>query len=177
MTTVILILLLPLLIYAGATYFIEKISTLQWVEAGPVDSVCWHNRSKVKMLTNRDIVRADNGNVKNISEYRQFAVSGTCMEKRGIKSGGIVFVEMFENTDNAKKWELIKKDDILLIYLDDERYKGYKIRGFDGTDGNNSDRLMTFYYQGDRKYESSQSHSISQIVGKVKFAVTPEELE
>ena len=100
--------------------------------------------------------------------YKRFVVKGDCMKPRNIFNGDVIFIESFkENASDDDKFQIIKENDILLIYLDDKRFKGYKIRGF--SKRNEDGSLETFYYKEDGTTKiSGHSHRLESIGGIVK---------
>lgn len=130
---------------------------LRQVEAGPTS----------RFLNHRDMMSMVNVNMGNISidpELQYFVVRNQCMQVKGISDGDIVGVRMFGNEADKNFPE--KEGLMLLIYLNDEHFKGYKIREkgeltADGTAYN------TYHYKGGVEHLSSKPHLISSIKGVV----------
>ena len=76
----------------------------------------------------------------------------------------IIGVRMFE--DEKSVLNLSKKDNILLIYINDERFKGYKIRE-QGEMTSDGLAFYTYHYKGGVKSLSSRPHAIESIKGVV----------
>jgi len=162
MAIAILILMALLAVYVISSYLSDKLSVLQVAEAGSASYFNKNDRPRVKPLTNADI---------NINEYHQFAVHGSCMQKRHIYNGNIILSKIFKKDDNKEKMITEKQvSQILLIYLYDRNYKGFKIREFEGWTENGD--ANTFYYNSDgsRRY-SSKPHKLEQIVGTVDYVI------
>ena len=95
-----------------------------------------------------------------------FVVQNQCMTPKHIYHNDIIGVKIFDETFTV---EQVKEGDVLLIWLDDENFKGYKIRikgKFDGTDA-----YETFYYEGQQIQQSHQNHRISTIKGVVEEVI------
>lgn len=132
---------------------------LHQVEAGPTRSIFNLNK-KIDLLSLVDV------NVQGISinpELQYFIVKNKCMSIKGISEGDIIGVRMLKDKHN---WTP-KKGCILLIYLNDDHFKGYKIReqGDPTADGN---AFNTYHYEGGKRNQSSKPHSIASIKGIVE---------
>jgi len=172
MVVSIILLLFLLVLYAISSYYSDKLSFLRIIDAGPVVN---HGKSntnvKIKPLTSQDCIYTKERKRVNLSNFQQFAVVGECMRGRKIEEGNIVLVERFDNKKDKK--DLIKPQDILVIYLNDKKYKGYKIREFKGFDEDGT--LITFWYEEDNtKHRSSVNHQINQVAGVVKHVINPQ---
>ena len=86
------------------------------------------------------------------------------MQIKGISDGDIVGVRMFNEGYNMPT--SFKKGRMLLIFLDDEHFKGYKIRE-QGEITNDRTGYNTYHYKGGVKNKSSKPHSIDSIKGIV----------
>ena len=107
------------------------------------------------------------GKTYNSSDYVRVRAEGSSMRLRGINNGDIVFARRF---DDAFPRSQICPNDILLLYLNDPRYNGYKIRVFRQYSPHNE--LETFYYNPDgSEHNSSQAHSLSRVVGVVQYKI------
>jgi len=163
----ILILMAILTLYVLSSYWSGKLSVLQVAEAGPASYFNKHNRPKIKRLTDHDYIRSESELI-NINEYKQLAVHGVCMEKRNIRNGDIILTKMFKKNDDKKYIISQKQTPIVVIFLFDKNYKGFKIREFVGfrEDG----AVDTCYYNliGERR-NSSKPHKLEQIVGIVDY--------
>lgn len=99
-------------------------------------------------------------------ELTYFVVQNQCMSPKHIYHNDVVGVRMFNGTFTI---EQVKEGDVLLIWLDDQNFKGYKIRikgNFDGTDA-----YETFYYEGNKIKKSHKNHKISTIKGVVEEVI------
>jgi len=166
----IILLLILLVVYVVSSYYSEKLSFLEVVDAGPVVHHTKKSNAniKIKPLTSHDCIYTKSGKRVNLSGFHQFAVIGECMQVKEIEEGNIVLVKKFDNKETKK--DLLKPQDVLVICLNDKKYKGYKIRVFEGFDKDGS--LKTFCYNADGSlHNSSKNHQIDQIIGVVKFVV------
>jgi len=163
-------LLFLMVLYAVTSYYSDKLSFLEVVDAGPV--VYHVNKAntniKIKPLTSHDCIYTKEGKRVNLYDFQQFAVIGECMRAEGIEEGNVVLVKKFGVKES--KQNLIKPKDVLVIYLNDKRYKGYKVRVFEDFDTDGS--LKTFCYNEDGSlHNSSKNHQIDQVIGTVKFVI------
>lgn len=78
--------------------------------------------------------------------------------------GDIVGVKMFDEKD--KDSLLCKPGDMLLIFIDDEHFRGYKIRELGYATESNTE-YYTYHYKNGIKTHSSRPHSIDSIKGVV----------
>jgi hypothetical protein len=105
-------------------------------------------------------------------DYILARADGVSMKKRGINNGDIVYAKKF---DDVFRKDQIKPNDILLILLNDERYKGYKIRVCKGRNPNDERELETFYYDSDGNERlSSKNHRIELVQGVIKYKYSDE---
>ena len=143
---------------------------LDEVEAGPTGSmVMGQSRNyKVNPLRSQDKLLI-NGESQAFINYKQFVVKGSCMEVRNIFEGDVILVELFkEDALNQEKLQKIKKNDILLIHLNDEKFRGHKIRV--SSEEKNNDELNTFYYNSDGSIcNSNKPHKLEDIKGIVRM--------
>ena len=174
----ILFLLLVLFVLMSHLSYLKTKPKLDEVEAGSEagstgNMVMGQSRNyKVKPLREQDKLFI-NGEQKDISSYKQFIIKGNCMKARNIFEGDIILAELFDKNDeklpNAVKREKIKENDILLIYLNDEKFRGHKIRVFSGYK-NESDELNTFYYHSDGTIRNSKKQlKLEDVKGIVKI--------
>lgn len=98
--------------------------------------------------------------------YRKFIVKGTCMENKGIKEGSLIDVRLFDKEEKKNLAEKLAKEDIVLIYLNDKDFKGYKIRIVKELEDKFA---LTYYYNGQNPKDSSRPHFYSAILGKVEI--------
>ena len=172
MEIAILILLALLTIYVIFSYWSNTLSVLEVAEAGPVNYFHKANFPRVKPLTNLDKVYTKSELI-NIYEYQQFAIHGSCMEERQVYNGDIILSKMFKNSNDKEKKKAIenKERPLLVIYLYDKNYRGFKIREFSRFLEDNG--VETFYYNldGSRRF-SSKPHKMEQIVGLVEYVIS-----
>ena len=92
------------------------------------------------------------------------------METRKIYEGDIILVELFdEKLSDTEKLKIINKDDILLLYFNDENFIGHKIRVFSGETSINNE-LKTYYYNMDGTFHfSTNLHKLEVVKGIVKM--------
>lgn len=147
---------ITLFVYAISGYLLY---TIPKVEAGPISGVSSTGLQRLSVRINSSFYRNYNG-IKY--KYRRFVVQGTCMKCREINPNELIDVRIF-NSENEKL--NLKHDDIVLIFLNDSSFRGYKIRAVSQLDGYNA---LTFYYteNGD-KIESSKPHALNNIIGIV----------
>lgn len=137
----------------------ERIMQLPQVEAGPTKHFC------KKRIDLTPLVDVDMENISMDPALSYFVVKNQCMQIKGISDGDIIGVRML--TDREKQSVLHrKKQQILLIHLDDRKFRGYKIReqGEITSDGMAYD---TYHYKGGRQRQSSAPHSMESIKGVV----------
>ena len=147
--------LLTILIFGGYTVykFLQRNKKLFPVEAGPVDGA---DRDFTKSV----IVNVNDLQMKKSLKY--FVVRNDCMIPRHIYSGDVIGVQMFDNQFTIKD---VKKDDILLIYLNDEDFKGRKIRVMKEIEGN---AFHTYYFRDGKPKDSKKLHAFDTILGVVR---------
>jgi TusA-related sulfurtransferase len=145
---------------------------LDEVEAGPTGSMIMGRTRNYKTMPLRpqDSLFANDGTPISFQNYKQFVVKGTCMEAKKIYEGDIIIAELFNDglSDN-QKLEKINTGDILLIYLDDNKFKGHKIRVCsEKTEGKSF--LKTHYFNKDKTvHPSSREHNIEEIIGVIRM--------
>lgn len=98
----------------------------------------------------------------DVSIHRNFIVRGNCMSPKGIKDGSTVDIKVIKKSDRPRIKEKLEKDQIVLISLNDERFRGYKLRII--KDLRDTDAL-TYYYKGDQIEDSSRPHAYKDIIG------------
>ena len=155
------IIFLPYIIYQywAKNNHIGRIMQLYQVEAGPTKK---YLKQKINLMSMVDVDMKD---IVIDSTLQYFIVKNQCMKIKGISDGDIIGVRMFENGDNIPK--TTKKGQMLLIYIDDEHFKGYKIREQgDITDDGTS--YNTYHYKGGIQNQSSKPHAITSIKGIVE---------
>lgn len=98
----------------------------------------------------------------SVSIHRNFVVKGKCMEPRGIKEGDVVDIMVFDKSKRAELGKLLEKDQIVLIYLNDRRFRGYKLRIVNDVRDNDA---LTYYYKDGEIQDSSCPHAFKDIIG------------
>lgn len=160
MTTYIIILICII-----ACYFILNLimHMVPEVEAGPTSGIKTtghrHVSGKVPISYKK---KEDNG---TIAIHRKFVVKGKCMEPKGIEEGSIVDVRILNSIERSSIKDQLKKDSIVLIYLNDDNFRGYKLRIIDEIRQND---VLTYYYKNNNKNNSSKPHSFKDIIGIVE---------
>lgn len=148
---------LVILAYGGFLVFlyIKKHKTMDLfpVEAGPVDGV---ERDFTKPLT----VVVGDMQMNPLLHY--YVVQNDCMVPRHIYGNDIIGVQFFDDQFTIKD---VKKDDILLIYIEDEDFHGHKIRAVNDI---TEDAFLTYYYTGEEKHDSKKPHSFASARGIVR---------
>lgn len=138
-------------------YVRNKSVNLFPVEAGPLEDVKEDFSKKEKVCLGKV---ADELN----PQLEHFVVRNECMTPRGIMSGDVIGVRLFDGSFTLAD---TNEDDVLLIYLDDERFKGHKIR-IRGEMNNVSKECNTYYFAGRRKVLSRHPHTFNKIKGVVE---------
>ncbi|GHT17786.1 hypothetical protein AGMMS4956_21310 [Bacteroidia bacterium] len=111
-----------------------------------------------------------NGKKHLTSNYILVRAEGAYMRDRGINDGDILYVRKF---DEVFTREQIHPRDILLIYLNDKRYSGYKIRVFKQYNPEHPDEVETYYYNEDgTEHNSSKNHNVIDVKGIIKYRTT-----
>lgn len=147
--------LLLMTLYAISSFFLY---TLPIVEAGPIFGVKCTGLRRMPERINSSYKKVKHGVVY---WYRRFFVQGECMTKVGIRPESIVSVRMIPE----KEKNGLKSGDIVLIFLNDKNFRGYKIRIIKNIDGNDAN---TFYYdENGNERMSSKSHTLVSIIGVI----------
>lgn len=136
----------------------DNIKHLHRVEAGPTKHFF---SKKVDLMPT---VAVDMEGIKINPELEYFVVKNQCMQIKGISDGDIIGVRMFK--DGFEMPTTSKEGLILLIYLDDDHFKGYKIRE-QGELTNDGMAYNTYHYKGGVQNRSSRPHAIESIKGIV----------
>lgn len=103
------------------------------------------------------------GEMKKTPGLDYFLVKNECMRPIGICSGDIIGVQLF---DDEFTIDDVEEGDVLLIELNDEKFRGRKIRVMDHAEQN---AFATYYYVGSKKRQpSSKLHSFDSIKGVVR---------
>ena len=162
----IILIIISLCVFLPCIIFIHKRKNkstgktvkLHEVEAGPIRNLF---KQQVDLLPMVDV------NIEDITmdpNLQYFIVKNQCMQEKGISDGDIIGVRMFEDENSVLS--LSKKDNILLIYINDGHFKGYKIRE-QGDMTNDGLAFNTYHYKGGIKRASSRPHAIESIKGVV----------
>jgi hypothetical protein len=107
------------------------------------------------------------GKKHDTSGYILARANGNSMKKKGINNGDIVYAKKF---DDVFRKDQIKPNDILLVLLNDERYKGYKLRVYKRRNPDDERELEMFYYDSEgNERSSSKNHRIELVQGIVKY--------
>lgn len=138
------------------------IHTLPQVEAGPTSDVKSTTIQRIEPNIPPVYTKEEKG-VKTL--HRHFVVRGTCMEHIKIPNGTIVDVTMFNKHQRNDISKYIKEGDIILIFINDKNFRGYKLRIVKQV---MDDSAQTYYYDGDTMHLSSKPHLFKDIVGIVK---------
>lgn len=148
---------LVILLFGGILVYLyikkHKKMDLFPAEAGPVDGV---KRDFTKPLT---VVVGD---MQMDPALQYYVVQNDCMIPRHIYGDDIIGVQLLDDHFTLKD---IRKDDILLIYIDDDDFHGHKIRAVkDIID----DAFLTYYYKGEEIHDSKRPHSFDSVKGVVR---------
>lgn len=170
MTSLFMISLLSALCILYAIFAHWQSQSMKTVEAGstgnPSDCI-----TRYSPITSYDNLIIDN---KKLSAYKYICLSitGSCMKKVGINPGDVGIVRKFD-----KKFTLddVKSGDILLIWLNDSKFKGFKMRIFESK--KDAEYFKTYYYdeQGEKKYSTSPHHRDS-IKGVFQYIIDKEQM-
>ena len=145
-----------LTMYAAGNYLLY---TLPVVEAGPISGVRHTGLQRTHQRLNSSYKVMKDGMLHN---YRRFIVQGDCMSCQGIMPQDIIAVRIFDN-DNDKS--TLKQNDFVLIFLNDKKFRGYKIRRIKDL---TKDMANTFYYTSSgAEQPSSEPHALKNIIGIV----------
>ena len=135
------------------------IMQLHQVEAGPTRQ---YFKQKIDLMPMVDV---DMEGITIDPALQYFVVVNQCMKIKGISDGDVIGVRMFENGYEMPKTS--KQGQMLLIYLDDEHFKGFKIRE-QGKITDDGTSYNTYHYKGGVQNKSSKPHSIASIKGIVE---------
>lgn len=154
---------LVILICLLAGYFSINllIHTLPQVEAGAISNVKSTTVQRIKDNIPPSYTKIEDG-VQTL--HRNFVVRGTCMENQQIQNGSIVDVTMFNKQQRCEINKHIKEGDIILIFINDQNFRGYKLRIVKHV---MEDSVQTYYYIGDELRSYSKPHLFKDIVGIV----------
>lgn len=157
MTTLVTFIMVTLIFGGRLSYlFLKKRKTmnLMLVEAGPT--------SDAKEEDFNTPVQVRVGDMQMDASLKYFLVKNNCMNPRHIYSNDIIGVQLFDDNFTVND---VEQGDILLIYLDDDRFHGHKIRVMDYSENN---AFHTYYYNGGNIQSSSKPHAFSSIRGVVR---------
>lgn len=156
MTTLIPV-LLATLIFGGRILYLffrrRRTMELMPVEAGPTADADEDFTTPVPIRV---------GDMQMDASLQYFVVRNDCMKPLHISSGDIIGVQLFDGDFTITD---VKQGDILLIHLDDNRFRGHKIRVMDYVQG---DSFHTYYFVGRKPQDSSEPHAFSTIRGVVR---------
>lgn len=145
-----------LTMYAAGNYLLY---TLPIVEAGPISGVKHTGLQRTHQRLNSSYRVMKDGMVYH---YRRFIVQGDCMSCQGIKPHDVICVRLF---NDEKEKTLLKQNDFVLIFLNDKKFRGYKIRRIKNL---TNDMAETFYYtHTGAEQPSSEPHALKNIIGIV----------
>lgn len=145
-----------LTMYAAGNYLLY---TLPVVEAGPISGVKHTGLHRTHQRLNSSYRVMKNGIQYH---YRRFIVQGDCMSCKGIKPHNVICVRIFNNEEEKT---ILKQNDFVLIFLNDRKFRGYKIRRIKDL---TKDKADTFYYTPTgAEQPSSEPHALKSIIGIV----------
>ena len=149
--------LLATLIFGGRILYLffrrRRTMELMPVEAGPTADADEDFNTPVPVRV---------GDMQMDASLQYFVVRNDCMKPLHISSGDIIGVQLFDSDFTITD---VKQGDILLIHLDDNRFRGHKIRVADYVQG---DSFHTYYFVGRKPQDSSEPHAFSTIRGVVR---------
>lgn len=140
------------------------------IEAGPLDKASTTDTDTDLVFAFDDKLISRNISTSDItiglSHYKPFAVKGVCMKPIGIEDGDIVFAKMFPRImPSWLKKRQISKGMIVVIYLNTEKFKGYKMRIVDEIV---EQQARTYCFEDDgTKHWSSRLHDLKKIQGVI----------
>lgn len=145
-----------LIMYTAGNYLLY---TLPVVEAGPISGVKHTGLQRTHQRLNSSYRAMKDGTQYH---YRRFIVQGDCMSSQGIKPHDVICVRIF---NNEKEKTILKQNDFVLIFLNDKKFRGYKIRRIKDL---TKDKANTFYYTSTgAEQSSSEPHALKSIIGIV----------
>lgn len=148
---------ITLFVYAISGYLLY---TIPKVEAGPISGVSSTGLQRMSVRINSSFYKNYNG-IKY--KYRRFVIQGTCMKWRGIKPDEMIDVRIFNSIEEKAT---LTANNIVLIFLNDSSFRGYKIREISQLEG---DDALTFYYDEEgNPIKSSKPHALKNIIGIVE---------
>lgn len=152
-----------LLITMMAVYLILNMlmHTLPQVEAGPIRGIKSTGIQRIKEKIPASYKVLENG---ILTLHRRFIVRGTCMTPANIADGSIVDVTIFNRQQRNQIKELIQIEDIVLIYINDDDFRGYKLRIVKEI---LEESAKTYYYKNGQENPSSKDHFFKDIIGVV----------
>ena len=156
MTTFISVILATLIFGGRMLYlFVRKRRTLDLlpVEAGSTTGADEDFMSPVAVRV---------GEMPMDASLEYFVVKNDCMAPLHIYPGDVIGVELFNDDFGLND---VKQGDILLIFLDDKKFHGHKIRVMDFVENNT---FHTYYFVGDKHQESSEPHGFGTVRGIVR---------
>ena len=152
-------LLILITLFGGYLLSYRFAHSLPAVEAGPMDRATY----KRLIYINDNLVPSYKKSINGISHlFRRFVVKGTCMEEKNINNGSIVNARIFNSTEEKLN---LKNGDVVLIYLNDKKFRGYKLRCVKNV---NLQDVETFYYNKGKEIPSSKPHKLDSIIGIIE---------
>lgn len=147
-------------------YFVLNLMmhTLPEVEAGPTSGIRSTGCQRVPSNIPASYEKKEADGALTI--HRNFIVKGKCMKPKGINEGIIVDVRMLNKTERSHLKDNLSSGDIVLIYLNDRRFRGYKLRIIKEIRQNDT---ITFYYNHESEQKSSKLHLLKDIIGFVEM--------
>lgn len=150
--------ILATLVFGGRIFYLflrkRKTVNLMLAEAGPTSD------AKEEDFATPVPVRV--GDMQMDASLEYFLVKNNCMNPRHIYSDDVIGVQLFDDDFTLAD---VNQGDILLIYLDDDRFRGHKIRVMDYPEGN---AFHTYYFIGGKIQNSSEPHAFDTIRGVVR---------
>lgn len=156
MSTLISVLLATLIFGGRILYlFLRRRRTVELlpVEAGPTADADEDFNTPVSVRV---------GDMQMNASLQYYIVRNECMKPLHINSGDVIGVQLFDDHFTIND---VKQGDILLIYLNDDKFHGHKIRVMDYAQG---DSFHTYYFVGRQPQDSSEPHAFSTIRGVVR---------
>lgn len=161
----VLILTILLVAYYISNNRLKRLEYVRCVEAGPTAKVSASDLRRLSFEDNYLDLKDSDGNDMSREGLIRVIVNGDCMYSRRIVNGTQLLVEPIDKNRSLK--EQVKQGSILMIHIPDTDVD--KIRELDHMDDK---YVYTFYYNPDgTRHLSSRPHSVSTVVGVVKYRI------
>ena len=141
--------------------FLRRDKKMFPVEAGPVDGVERDFSKPISVCV---------GDLHMDKSLTYFVVQNDCMIPRHIYPNDVIGVQMFNDQFTVRD---VKENDILLIHLEDDDFKGHKIRVMKNIEG---EAFHTYYFKNGYPKDSKKLHAFNTILGVVRETNHPQKM-